>query len=202
MPDTAHYASVASRTARPLLMALTGTPLINDIDDFRAIWQFLGWIDETEPLAELMGSLERTGLTRRSPGSRCAGAVALGPGDAGVRGWRRVARRSEKQSKLVQRDREPIPHRQVDGQGVVAAAQVLHERVYGGDGALINRPIQVCPAASDLDVGLVDKPAVPDGVPDRSGSVDELRREPLHPPLDRHVVDFDAACSEQLLDSR
>ena len=30
------------RTARPLLMALTGTPLINDIDDFRAIWQFLG----------------------------------------------------------------------------------------------------------------------------------------------------------------
>ena len=27
-------------------MALTGTPLINDIEDFRAIWQFLGWIDE------------------------------------------------------------------------------------------------------------------------------------------------------------
>jgi hypothetical protein len=27
-------------------MALTGTPLINDIEDFRAIWQFLGWIDD------------------------------------------------------------------------------------------------------------------------------------------------------------
>jgi hypothetical protein len=54
---------IRSRTARPLLMALTGTPLINDIDDFRAIWQFLGWIDETEPLAELMDSLEETGLT-------------------------------------------------------------------------------------------------------------------------------------------
>ena len=79
MPDTAHYASVASRTARPLLMALTGTPLINDIDDFRAIWQFLGWIDETEPLAELMGSLERTGLTRRGPGSRCAALLRWGP---------------------------------------------------------------------------------------------------------------------------
>ena len=35
-------------------MALTGTPLINDIEDFRAIWQFLGWIDDKAPLAELM----------------------------------------------------------------------------------------------------------------------------------------------------
>jgi SNF2 family DNA or RNA helicase len=49
-------------------MALTGTPLINDIDDFRAIWQFLGWIDETEPLAELMASLEEVGLTPADPG--------------------------------------------------------------------------------------------------------------------------------------
>ena len=59
---------IRSRTARPLLMALTGTPLINDIEDFRAIWQFLGWIDETEPLAELMDALEETGLTPADPG--------------------------------------------------------------------------------------------------------------------------------------
>ncbi len=59
---------IRSRIARPLLMALTGTPLINDIEDFRAIWQFLGWIDETEPLAELMDSLEETGLTPADPG--------------------------------------------------------------------------------------------------------------------------------------
>jgi len=52
-----------SRTDRPLLMALTGTPLINDIDDFRAIWQFLGWIDDSKPLHELMDALEDTGLT-------------------------------------------------------------------------------------------------------------------------------------------
>jgi SNF2 family DNA or RNA helicase len=50
-------------TARPLLMALTGTPLINDIEDFRAIWQFLGWIDEKKPRAELMHALEETQLT-------------------------------------------------------------------------------------------------------------------------------------------
>ena len=54
---------IRSRTARPLLMALTGTPLINDIDDFRAIWQFLGWIDDSKPLDELMNALEHTGLT-------------------------------------------------------------------------------------------------------------------------------------------
>jgi hypothetical protein len=59
---------IRSFTARPLLMALTGTPLINDIEDFRAIWQFLGWIDETKPLAELMNALDETGLTPADPG--------------------------------------------------------------------------------------------------------------------------------------
>jgi SNF2 family DNA or RNA helicase len=54
---------IRSRTDRPLLMALTGTPLINDIEDFRAIWQFLGWIDDSKPLDELLDALEDTGLT-------------------------------------------------------------------------------------------------------------------------------------------
>jgi hypothetical protein len=54
---------IRSRTDRPLLMALTGTPLINDIEDFRAIWQFLGWIGDSKPLDELMDALEDTGLT-------------------------------------------------------------------------------------------------------------------------------------------
>ncbi|GAA5117532.1 hypothetical protein GCM10023339_28520 [Alloalcanivorax gelatiniphagus] len=56
-----------TRTARPLLMALTGTPLINDIEDFRAIWQFLGWIDDRKPLARLMEALEETELTPADP---------------------------------------------------------------------------------------------------------------------------------------
>ena len=54
---------VRSRYARPLLMALTGTPLINDIEDFRAIWQFLGWVDERKPGNTLMAALEETDLT-------------------------------------------------------------------------------------------------------------------------------------------
>ena len=61
-------ARIRSFTARPLLMALTGTPLINDIEDFLAIWQFLGWIDDTKPLAELMHALDETGLTPADPG--------------------------------------------------------------------------------------------------------------------------------------
>ncbi|MEU2349533.1 DEAD/DEAH box helicase [Modestobacter sp. NPDC049651] len=59
---------IRTRTPNPLLMALTGTPLINDIEDFRAIWQFLGWIDEGKPLGELMAALETTGLTPADPG--------------------------------------------------------------------------------------------------------------------------------------
>ena len=58
------------RTAYPraLMMALTGTPLINSIEDFRAIWQFLGWIDDKKPLSQLMARLEDTGLTPADPG--------------------------------------------------------------------------------------------------------------------------------------
>jgi hypothetical protein len=59
---------IRSRSTRPLLMALTGTPLINDIEDFRAIWQFLGWIDDKKPLRELMDALEETGLEPGDPG--------------------------------------------------------------------------------------------------------------------------------------
>ena len=59
---------IRSFTARPLLMALTGTPLINDIEDFLAIWQFLGWIDGKKPVGELMEALDETRLTPADPG--------------------------------------------------------------------------------------------------------------------------------------
>ncbi len=51
-----------------LMIALTGTPLINSIEDFRAIWQFLGWIDEKKPRPQLLAKLEDTGLTPADPG--------------------------------------------------------------------------------------------------------------------------------------
>ncbi len=55
--------SIRATSPKALLMALTGTPLINSIEDFRAIWQFLGWIDDKKPLTRLMDKLEATGLT-------------------------------------------------------------------------------------------------------------------------------------------
>lgn len=68
---------IRARAARPLLMALTGTPLINDIEDFRAIWQFLGWIDDTKPLGPLMAALEETGLTPADPGFYTAARASV-----------------------------------------------------------------------------------------------------------------------------
>lgn len=61
-------ASIRRQVPNPLLVALTGTPLINQIEDFRMIWQFLGWIDEKKPLPRLMEKLEETELTPVDPG--------------------------------------------------------------------------------------------------------------------------------------
>ena len=102
---------IRARTARPLLMALTGTPLINDIEDFRAIWQFLGWIDDKKPRAELMDALEETGLTPADPGfyaAARASVIDLGhrPSPQGRRGrrhprppHRRPARRARRRGR-------------------------------------------------------------------------------------------------------
>lgn len=60
--------TIRARLQHPLLIALTGTPLINQIEDFRMIWQFLGWIDDKKPLVALMAKLESTGLTPADPG--------------------------------------------------------------------------------------------------------------------------------------
>ena len=61
-------AALRERRSDPLLLALTGTPVINSTEDFKAIWQFLGWIDESKPRAELMARLEETGLSPADPG--------------------------------------------------------------------------------------------------------------------------------------
>ena len=54
---------IRARTRDPLLMALTGTPLINDVEDFRAIWRYLGWIVGDQPAPALVRRLEDIGLT-------------------------------------------------------------------------------------------------------------------------------------------
>src|SRR5690606_5556799 len=68
---------IGARVGRPLLMSLTWTSLINDIEDFRAIWELLGWIDEKQPLGALMMKLEETGLTPADPGFYAAARQAV-----------------------------------------------------------------------------------------------------------------------------
>ena len=58
---------------------------------------------------------------------------------------------------------------------------------------------QVAPGPTHLDVCLIDVRAIPRDVPTGSGGLDELRREPLDPPVDAHVIDLDAAFGEELL---
>ncbi len=54
---------IREQVSDPLMLALTGTPLINDVEDFDAIWRFLGWTNGEKPGPELMEKLDATGLT-------------------------------------------------------------------------------------------------------------------------------------------
>ena len=69
----------------------------------------------------------------------------------------------------------------VDGEFVVAAAEVLHEAVPGYD-------------------HLVHEPAVTGCVASKPGGVGEQRRESLHPPVQGDVVDLNPAFDQQLFD--
>lgn len=70
-------ASIRSTTPNALFIALTGTPLINQIEDFRMIWKFLGWIDDKKPLQKLMAKLEATELDPGEPGFFAAARAAV-----------------------------------------------------------------------------------------------------------------------------
>jgi hypothetical protein len=73
--------------------------------------------------------LERTVRQRHAALLRWCKQTVLGPGSPAVRYW------SEDQGQLVECDADPILHGQVGGDREVAAAQVLHEGMSGGDGA-------------------------------------------------------------------
>jgi hypothetical protein len=56
---------------------------------------------------------------------------------------------------------------------------------------LIECPLHVAPHTGNLDVGLVHEPAITDAVATGPRRLDDQRREALHPPIDRDVVDID-----------
>jgi hypothetical protein len=65
---------------------------------------------------------------------------------------------------------------------------------------LVDGPVDIPPPAGDLHVGLVDLPAVSDGVAAWAGGLGQQRREPLDPPVDGDVVDLNAAFGEEFFE--
>jgi hypothetical protein len=65
---------------------------------------------------------------------------------------------------------------------------------------LVDRAVHVAPLSADPDVGLIDLPAVADGVAAGPSGIGQLRREAHHPPVDGDVVDLDTSLDKQLFD--
>src|SRR5712691_7170178 len=65
---------------------------------------------------------------------------------------------------------------------------------------LVDGSVDVAPPAGDLHVGLIDVPTIADRMPAGSGRVGEERREALHPPVHRDVIDLDPTLGEEFLD--
>jgi len=63
---------------------------------------------------------------------------------------------------------------------------------------LVHRSVRVPPHTGHLDVGLIHEPPVGDAVAPWSRGVDDQRREPLHPPIDRHMINVHSTLGEQL----
>jgi hypothetical protein len=140
---------IRARVPRPLLMALTGTPLINDIEDFRAIWQFLGWIDEAKPIGDLMRGLEETGLTPADPGFYAAARTCVV--DLGIVRRRKV----EVAADIPARRIADLPVELDDkaGRSIRAAERELARRMVARyEKALANRPSDVADGGIDMDL--------------------------------------------------
>ncbi len=143
---------IRSRLARPLLMALTGTPLINDIEDFKVIWQFLGWIDETKPLAELMDSLDETGLTPADPGFYPAARSCVI--DLGIVRRRKVEVAADIPARRIAD--LPVELDERDSRSIRAAERALARRLVSRyESALARRPSDA--VAGGIDHDLVHK---------------------------------------------
>jgi hypothetical protein len=64
---------------------------------------------------------------------------------------------------------------------------------------LVDCPVPVPPPTRDLHVGLVNAPTIANRVPARPGRIGEPRREALHPPVHRDVIDLDTTLRQQFL---
>jgi len=65
---------------------------------------------------------------------------------------------------------------------------------------LVDRPVQVDPSSRDLDIRLIREPSIPGSVSAGSCRVDQQQGEPLHPSINRDVINGDTTFGQQLLD--
>jgi hypothetical protein len=63
---------------------------------------------------------------------------------------------------------------------------------------LVDRTVEISPPPGNPDAGLIDEPPVAWSVPTGPRRLDELLREPLHPPVNGDVINGDAALGQQL----
>ncbi|MFC7486289.1 DEAD/DEAH box helicase [Knoellia sp. CPCC 206453] len=145
---------IRERTSNALFMALTGTPLINDIEDFRAIWQFLGWIDAKKPRHALMAALEDTRLTPADPGFY--GAARTSVIDLGIVRRRKVDVASDIPARRVAD--LPVELEDEAGRSIRAAEQELTRRLVARyESALAAR--KTAPVGEGIDHDLVRRVA-------------------------------------------
>ncbi|MGO1542947.1 MAG: DEAD/DEAH box helicase [Gulosibacter sp.] len=128
----------------PLLMALTGTPLINDVEDFKAIWQFLGWLDGDKPAPVLMDALDETGLVPSDAGFLAAARKAVI--DLGIVRRRKVDVAKSLPSKRV--IDMPVELDGEEGNSIRRAERLLVDRLLGRYGRML--------AAADLPADTID----------------------------------------------
>ena len=67
---------------------------------------------------------------------------------------------------------------------------------------LVDRSVQIDPPTADLDVRFVDKPTIACGVPAGSSRINQQWGEPVHPAINRDVVDLDAPSASNSSTSR
>ncbi|MGH3348530.1 MAG: DEAD/DEAH box helicase [Nocardioides sp.] len=145
---------VRRRVARPLMMALTGTPLINDVDDFLTIWRFLGWIEEKKPGPRLMAALEETGMTPADHGFYPAAREAVV--DLGIVRRKKVDVAADIPARRVAD--LPVELAEADGRSIREAEQELVLRlVQRYDAALATR--RSGPGEGGIDLELVRRVA-------------------------------------------
>ncbi|MGO2112855.1 MAG: helicase-related protein, partial [Pseudoclavibacter sp.] len=140
----ADHVRTSSPDASPLMMALTGTPLINDVEDFKAIWQFLGWLEGDKPSQLLLDRLDEIGLVPSDAGFLAAARQTVI--DLGIVRRRKVDVASDLPAKRIVD--MPVELDNDEGSSIRAAETALTRRLLARYRSLI--------AAAGLEPGTID----------------------------------------------